>query len=231
MTRPSASTRGPGRSISGALGAAGLVSALLVITGCGGSSTPSVAHLGSGASAAAKSNAEAGGSAPVSNAEREQKMVAFAQCMRSHGVTDFPEPVEGRLEFRSNGGGGGLKPGSPQFDAAAKTCRKLLPNGGEPTPQERAQAQERALKFSACMRSHGVPNFPTPTFEGGGVRLALKASSGIDPRSPQFQVAQRACRSYFGPPGPRGAQGPPGATAQGGAPGGAQKGGGIAIAP
>jgi hypothetical protein len=72
------------------------------------------------------------------------------------------------------------------------------------------------------MRSHGVPNFPTPTFEGHAVRLALKAGSGLDPRSPQFQAAQKACRSYFGPPGSKGALPAP----QGGPPGGSEKGGG-----
>jgi hypothetical protein len=203
-----------------------------MIAGCGGSSKPSVAHLGAGSDpSAAGSTGEAGGSARVSDAERQQKMVAFTQCMRSHGVSDFPEPAEGHILFHPGGAGGGLKPDSPQFQAAAKTCRKLLPNGGEPTPQERAQAQERALKFSTCMRSHGVPNFPTPTFEGNAVRLALKAGSGLDPSSPQFQSAQKACRSYFGPPGSKGAlPGPPGGGTQSGPSGGGEKSyGGVGI--
>lgn len=211
-------------AIRAALGPLAISSVALVLAGCGGgSATPGVAHLGSGGtSSASASDPASGGSSPVSNAERQQKMVAFSQCMRSHGVSDFPEPVEGRLEFHSNGPGPGDKPGSAQFETAAKTCRKLLPNGGEPTPQERAQLQERALKFSACMRSHGVPKFPTPNFERGGVRLALKASSGIDPRSPQFQAAQKACRADFGPPGSKGA---------GGGPPSGQGAGGLAIAP
>jgi hypothetical protein len=213
------SRKRPSRSIRAAFGAAGISTVLLIIAGCGGSSTPGVAHLSARKSdPSGTAESASGGSSPGSDAERQQKIVAFAQCMRTHGVPEFPEPVEGHLEVRP-GRAAGLHPGSPQFDAAAKNCRKLLPNGGEPTPQERAQAQERALKFSACMRSHGLPNFPTPTFEGNGARLSLKAGSGLDPRSPQFQAAQRACRTYFGPPGGKGGPAGPG------------PGGGVAVGP
>src|SRR5215831_10050271 len=43
-----------------------------------------------------------------------------------------------------------------------------------------------ARKFSACMRKHGVPNFPDPN--GQGV-IKIDPSSGIDPRSPSFGAA------------------------------------------
>jgi hypothetical protein len=222
-----ASIKPTSRSIPCALGVAALASGALLLAGCGGSSSsPGVAHLRAGTSGANAANESgAGGSAPGSDAERQQKMVAFAQCMRTHGVPEFPEPAEGHFEVHP-GGAGGLHPGSPQFEAAAKNCRKLLPNGGEPTPQQRAQMQERALKFSACMRAHGLPNFPTPTFEGNSARLSLKAGSGLDPHSPQFQAAQRACRSYFGPPGGKGEPG-----AKGPGPGASGQGGGLALAP
>jgi hypothetical protein len=50
--------------------------------------------------------------------------------MRSHGVTKFPDP-----QTQGSGGvlmkiGPGLDPGSPQFQAAQKACRKLLPGDG-----------------------------------------------------------------------------------------------------
>jgi hypothetical protein len=40
------------------------------------------------------------------------------------------------------------------------------------------------------MRAHGVSNFPDPA-PGGGIHL--DHSSGIDPSSPVFQQAQKAC--------------------------------------
>jgi hypothetical protein len=49
------------------------------------------------------------------------------------------------------------------------------------------------------MRSHGVPNFPDPQFSGGGVRIG---GTGLDPNSPQFTAAQKACQSKLpGKPG------------------------------
>jgi hypothetical protein len=41
------------------------------------------------------------------------------------------------------------------------------------------------------MRTHGVPNFPDPTFGGGGLKSQLP--SGVDPQSPAFQKAAAAC--------------------------------------
>jgi hypothetical protein len=81
-----------------------------------------------------------------------------------------------------------------------QTCRKLLPNGGVPTPAEQAQAKVQLLKLSACMRSHGLANFPEPNAQGG---LQINSSSGLNPNSPQFQAAQKACASFApggGPP-------------------------------
>jgi hypothetical protein len=47
------------------------------------------------------------------------------------------------------------------------------------------------------MRSHGVPNFPDPQFQGGGSLMRLNGS-GIDPSSPAFKSAQAACSSIVG---------------------------------
>ena len=128
-------------------------------------------------------------------------MVAYSQCMRSHGVPEFPEPTEGKLLLHSsdhNGHVTGPNPESAQFQAAQKVCGKFAPNGGKaPSAAEQTKIQESALNFSKCMRSHGVPNFPDPEFShsGGGVGIRIGGKkggpSGINPNSPQFQAAQR----------------------------------------
>jgi hypothetical protein len=46
-------------------------------------------------------------------------------------------------------------------------------------------------KYAACMRSHGVPNFPDPDANGS---INFGASSGVNPASPKFQAADTACR-------------------------------------
>jgi hypothetical protein len=62
------------------------------------------------------------------------------------------------------------------------------------TAAQQRQATSQALKFVACMRSHGLPTFPDPTVNANGVRQRLPA--GITPKSPVFQSAQQACRKF-----------------------------------
>ncbi len=110
--------------------------------------------------------------------------------MRSHGVPDFPDPVGNTLQLRA-GPGSDLDPTSPQFMAAATACKSLQPGGG-PGGTVSAAQQANALKYSACMRANGVPNFPDPVFSNGGAQLKI---TNIDPNSPQFVAAQKACQS------------------------------------
>lgn len=186
--------------------------AALLLAGCGGSSTPAVAHLSSG-KGVSSAGAEGGSSPPESTASSQAKLVAYAKCMRANGVPEFPEPVEGGIQLQSHNGSG-VNPESAQFKAAEGKCHKLMPEGGKPSPQLQKEVQERALKFSACMRSHGEPNFPEPEFSGGATRMKLKAGGGLDPGSPQFQAAQKACAQYLGRPGVK--QGVPLAAPAGG---------------
>ncbi len=214
------------------LSVAALASAALLIAGCGGASSGSgVAHIGT-TSASSTLSASAGGT-PESGAPSaavQQQMVKFAQCMRTHGEPEFPEPDEGKLIVH-NSNGHGPNPESPKFQAAEKACGKYRPAKVAPSPAQLAQIQESALKFSACMRSHGVPNFPDPEFShgGGAVRLRIGHAgngAGIDPNSSQFQAAQKACQSAL----PKGAKGGP--IAAGPPPGGSGgQGSGAVAAP
>jgi len=110
--------------------------------------------------------------------------------MRSHGVPDFPDPVGNALQLKA-GPGSDLDPTSPKFVAAATACKSLQPGGGLGGRVNAAQ-QANALKYSACMRQNGVPNFPDPVFSNGGAQLKI---TNIDPNSPQFLAAQKACQS------------------------------------
>ncbi len=208
-----------------------LTSAGLLLAGCGsGSSSPGIAHLSS--STSSSSPASGGGlSSPESSASIQQKMVKFAQCMRTHGEPEFPEPTEGGIRIQ-NRNGHGPNPESSRFQAAEKACSKYAPSKVAPSPAQQAKLQESALKFSACMRSHGVPNFPDPTFSDGGARMKLKAggANGIDPESPRFRAAQKACQSIA--PGGKGGPGPSGPGPKGG-PGdsGGESGGNVVAVP
>ena len=61
--------------------------------------------------------------------------------------------------------------------AAEKACSKYAPEDRPRARQQQAK-EEQALKFSACMRPHGVPNFPDPKFSSGGT-MEIKLN-GVD---------------------------------------------------
>jgi hypothetical protein len=91
---------------------------------------------------------------------------------------------------------------SPSAGVASlgKTSSSVAAGGTATTLPSGANAQKHfddALKYSQCMRSHGVANFPDPNTGGG---ISISSGSGIDPASPQFQAAEKACREYFPAP-------------------------------
>jgi hypothetical protein len=175
-------------------GPALLVASLaLLLAGCGGSSKSSVAQLSTGHSTTSGS-AEGGGPPAESRAGAQSKIVAYARCMRSHGVAHFPEPVEGSIRIAPSTR---IDPGSAQFQAADGACRSLLPGGGKfgKGPQSEAERQQQVkdkVAFASCMRSHGVPTFPDPNSEGE-LRLATVRAAGIDVHSPLVQAAAQTC--------------------------------------
>ena len=132
---------------------------------------------------------------------KQSSMVSFADCMRSHGVPNFPDLGDRGMQIQLSSNGvvsvNGMRLDGPAFQTAMQECRTKLPNGGRP-PQLTASQRDAMLRFSQCMRAHGVPNFPDPTFSGGGVRIGFGPSSGINPQSPAFQKAQSDCHSITG---------------------------------
>jgi hypothetical protein len=160
-----------------ALAAATVLS--LFASACAGSAGNGVAQIGS--TQTTTSSSSSSGSA----SDRPGALVAFSACMRKHGVPNFPDP-------KAVGHGYGLTIGdetanSPQFKNAQQVCKKLLPNGGTPTPQELAKQLQEALKYAACIRAHGMPDYPDPKVHGGGIEM------GEARDSPQFKIAQKAC--------------------------------------
>lgn len=123
-------------------------------------------------------------------------MVNYAGCMRSHGVSGFPDPAP------PSNHGFAFNPDpdshSPEFTSANSACKHLLPdNGGPPTAAQLAAVTVKLLKYSECMRSHGEPGFPDPIVNSHQIRF-----KGVDPSSPQFQSAQQACHSVLPGGGP-----------------------------
>ena len=114
----------------------------------------------------------------------------YSACMRSHAVSDFPDPTVG-----SNGlpSWSAVNQQAPAYKAADEVCRKDLHFVGLGTSAAKATANHAALEYARCMRSNGVPDFPDPN--GQGVLQINNATGVLDSSSPQFQKAQTACKS------------------------------------
>lgn len=125
---------------------AAVILASAVIAACGASSPQN-----------SSSFARSGSDNPT---QLQREALNFARCMRSHGVSSFPDPTP-------NGGGfsvdaPGTNPSSPSFKAAQTACKQLLPvkrgHSGPPS----AQAYARLLHWATCMRAHGISSLPDP---------------------------------------------------------------------
>jgi hypothetical protein len=179
---------GPDRALNRSIIATAVV-ALLAACGSGGSSGSEVANAGS--------------SSPSGSASAGP--LAFSQCMRSHGITNFPDP----------NGSGAISKETPQqlgvsdshYHAAQNACAHLLPGSGGLSAAETQQAWNGMRNFARCMRSHGVSNWPDPADDGtGGPVFYLQDK--IDANAPQIVTKIHACLHLI-PPADRSMGGSP----------------------
>jgi len=124
------------------------------------------------------------GSSTVTTAQ----LVEFTQCMRGHGIKNFPDPVNGAFSF-SGVGADSVDPSSPAFQAAKAACIHLVP-GEAQRLAVRAQGLAAGDKLAACMRSHGFPSFPDPTSQN-----VFDVPKSINIALPSYQSAFRTCQS------------------------------------
>jgi hypothetical protein len=116
-------------------------------------------------------------------------MVSFADCMRSHGVPNLPDPTTSPRDFKN-----ALSTQSPAFKSAATVCQHLLPRGGEQNqgPADSQTQMAAMLAFARCLRGHGFPRFPDPT-STGEVTHEMIANAGINLHQPAVLEAAGAC--------------------------------------
>jgi hypothetical protein len=119
---------------------AAAVAAAAVIAACGSSSPTSP-------SAAGQTN--------PNQAQAQRDILSFARCMRSHGVSNFPDD----LDFQKVPG---IDASSPAFRTAQTTCQHLLPVKAPPPATPSAQTHARLLALSNCLRAHGYASIPDP---------------------------------------------------------------------
>ena len=127
-----------------ALALAGLISAI---------------NAGCGSNASSETGTASGSGTTSSGANKKlsarDKAVKFAECIRAHGVSDFPDPNENEFEY-------GVSVTPAVWQRATTACKDLQPPGtlsAERTPEE----QSAALTFARCIRDNGVKDFRTPS--------------------------------------------------------------------
>lgn len=215
------------------------VVALLVLAAAACGSSSAKAAGDNVASLSKNGSSSSGGaqkSTAVSPAEFRKQSLAYAQCMRDNGVTEYPDPqfdTNGNPQFnRGDGQGFDDLRNSPNFDTARTACESKRPDFGsqfQRTPAEQAAMRKNLLKFAKCMRSKGV-DFPDPTFDANGRPQFTRdgapgGAQGQNRQDPTSQAASQACRQQIGGNlgrGPGGGGGP----GFGGGPGGGGPNGG-----
>jgi hypothetical protein len=67
---------------------------------------------------------------PAQSAAENTKGLEFSQCMRSHGVPNFPDPITGPTGGQAiNLRGSGIDQNSPTYQAANQACQSIIPSG------------------------------------------------------------------------------------------------------
>lgn len=134
--------------------------------------------------------------------------VAYAACMRSHGVPSYPDPNSGGQLAKPDAHHLGVS--SAQLASTQQACRHALPRTGRAVSagsvQQCMQAENcpRSLvrqvldeerSFAGCMRSDGVPNWPDPTADPHGrpVFAISISADGFNPYSPPIWAKGNHC--------------------------------------
>lgn len=127
---------------------------------------------------------------PMTSQARYQAAVAWAKCMRTHGAPSWPDPGPGGGFPNENGSLNKIR-NTAGFKTAQAACKSIAPNDNAPDQAQLQQDYKQLLKYSACMRSHGVPSYPDPILDKSGVGI----EDHIDHNTPQFKTAGQACKS------------------------------------
>jgi hypothetical protein len=101
--------------------------------------------------------------------------------MRSSGVPNFPDPqthTAGNAKFPD---AQQLGVSGARFQTAEADCGHLLPAGVDDQfpPAEVRLLLPGMVRFSHCMRSHGVANWPDPTVDSEGRPLFQLSAHGF----------------------------------------------------
>jgi hypothetical protein len=142
-----------------------------------------------GAGCGSNDTAHTSATASPKTASAREKAVRFAECIRAHGVADFPDP-NAKNEFEY-----GVSVTPAVWKRATTACKDLQPPGTLSSKRTHKE-QSDALKFAQCMRDNGVKDFPDPA--NGEPLVDTTKIPSLGDRSPRtdpvFAPAMDKCR-------------------------------------
>ena len=157
----------------------------VISAGCG-SNAPS--ETGPASSSGSASNSGTGADKKLT---ARDKAVKFAECIRAHGVSDFPDP-DAKNQFQY-----GVSVSPAVWKQATTACKDLQPPGtlsGKRTPKQ----QSASLRFAECVRDNGVKDFPDPV-NGEPLIDTTKIPSSNEPGGMTIlNAATHKCGSVLG---------------------------------
>jgi hypothetical protein len=139
--------------------------------------------------------------ASAATGSTSSKLLAFSRCVRRHGVPNFPDPQAGATNTKFPSAQQ-LGVSESVLTAAEQKCAHLLPPGSDDQfPAAEVQVLLTGmLRFSKCMRQHGVPNWPDPSTNSDGQPFFQLSASGIsrqEAHSQRITNAERKCQKLL----------------------------------
>ena len=168
-----------------------MVALISVISAGCGSDAPSDdgAATSSGTPANGSDTASSSDTGENKKLTARDKAVKFAECVRAHGVSDFPDPdAKGEFVY-------GVSVSPAVFEKAVDACKDLQPPGALSSKRTPKQ-QSASLKFAQCMRDNGVKDFPDPANGEPLVDTNQIPSSATPGGMSILNAAMQACRDF-----------------------------------
>ena len=167
----------------------------VAVAACGGSSGPN--------------NSNNSASSGPRSAAFHAAELRVSQCIRAHGVPNYPDPPSrGEMQSESSGNGS-VTVNGVKLDASAQTlqnaqraCATYAPVGPLVSSSQLASINQGAIRAAECMRANGVTDFPDPSITTGpgghGLRISIGSGAGanLNPYSPAFKAAQAKCTKF-----------------------------------
>jgi hypothetical protein len=139
------------------------VIALTLISACMAGAAAACSSGGSGSRQSAGS--PSAGSQASGTGQVMAVMHQWAQCIRSHGMPNWPDPVINPVTSYPD-----FPASTPRLPASTQqACQSItsrLPPQAQASHPPTAKSMQSLVRFARCMRSHGIPGWPDPNALG-----------------------------------------------------------------